>query len=188
MNWLNTYTGTGQMPLAANVNVAPVTDSLGNVGIRFTGGFTDAPDAGIQQASDAVITYKVSSLTGLLSGVRLAGDPLVAGGTGVMSVTETFQAGIAPPQQIDIHSVVNPGVNDLKLYDSATFSPTQSIEVVNKGILAYNGGGFPTLSYIDQTFAQQAVPEPGSVVLLGIGGVAALGYGWRRRKVAPQGV
>src|SRR5689334_19030323 len=48
------YSGTGNMPSAANVTVSPLLDASGNPGLRFTGGFTDAHDSsGAQQASDA---------------------------------------------------------------------------------------------------------------------------------------
>jgi hypothetical protein len=180
-----TYSQTGQMPPASQVNIAPVTDVNGNVGIRFTGGFTDAYNlSGPQLASDAVITYRLTSLSSPLLGAVVYGDPLVAGtnGTshdGAMSVTETFFAG-SQPYQGDIHDVVSGGVHDLKLYDTINFPATQSIGVVNKGILALNAGGTPTLSFVDQTFVN-SVPEPGSMALLGLGGAILLSYGRRRR-------
>src|SRR4051812_47639412 len=58
-----TYSATGQMPSVANVMVNPFVDAGGNPGLRFSGGFTDAYDSsGAQQASDATLTYRVTSL------------------------------------------------------------------------------------------------------------------------------
>jgi hypothetical protein len=171
------YSPTGQMPSASNVNVTPIVDASGNVGLRFSGGFTDAPGGtgATQQASDALLSYQVSILGGALDGIHLLGNPQVVGaGDGVMSVTETFVAG-AQPVQLSIYDSVNGGVASLKLQDAATFGPLPSIQVVTKDILALNLGGYPTESYVDQTFAT-TVPEPGSVLVLGLGFLAGAAF------------
>ncbi len=43
-------------------------------------------------------------------------------------------------------------------------------------------GGRASISLFTQRFVQTVVPEPSSVVLLGMGATMLVGYGWRRRK------
>lgn len=178
------YNSTGQMPIASNVTVTPTVDASGNPGLRFGGGFTDASDGttSSQQASDAVLSYRVTSFGSPLNDIHLSGNPQIVGpGDGAMSVTETFQAG-TQAVQLEIHDVVNKGISNQILRDSATFAPTSSIQVVTKDIFALNLGGFPTDSIIDQTFSTTAIPEPGAGVLLGLGVAVLAGYRWHRRR------
>jgi hypothetical protein len=184
------YSPTGQMPLASNVNVSVTFDANGNPGLRFGGGFTDGSDGttASQQASDSVLSYRVTASGLGLNDIHLSGNPQVVGpGDGVMSVTETFQAG-TQAVKLEIHDVVNKGISNQVLQDSAAFAPTSSIQVVTKDIFALNLGGFPTDSIIDQTFSTTAIPEPGAGVLLGLGVAVLAGYRWhRRRSLAAKG-
>jgi hypothetical protein len=180
------YTPTGQMPSAANVNVLPIFDAKGDPGLRFAGGFTDASDgAGLaQQASDATLSFRVTAIGSLLDGIHLFGNPQVVGpGDGLMSVVETFRAGNQQPIQLEIHDSVNNGISSLKLQDAAMFGPLPSIRVVTKDILGLNLGAYPTASFIDQTFST-AVPEPVSILVLGVGFVIAVVYRRRRGRAA----
>jgi hypothetical protein len=181
------YAATGQMPSAASVNVNPIFDAAGDPGLRFTGGFTDAYDGNpqAQQASDATLSYRVTSLASPLNDIHLFGNPQISGpGDGLMSVVETFQAGGLSPVQLEIHDSVNNGVASRKLQDEAMFGLLPSVQVVTKDILGLNLGGIPTASFIDQTFST-AVPEPDSVLVLGAGLLAAAACDYRRR-FAPQ--
>jgi hypothetical protein len=169
------------MPSAANVTVSPFVDASGHPGLRFSGGFTDAYDSsGAQQASDATLTYRVTSLASPLTGIQLAGNPQITGpGNGLMSVVETIDPPGQLPIQLEIHDSVNNGVASLKLQDSAMLPSLPSLQVVSKDILALNLGGFPTDSEVDQTFSVN-IPEPASVLVLGIAFLAAAGFRWRR--------
>jgi len=181
------YLSTGQMPSASNVIVTPTFDASGNPGIRFTGGFTDASDSpgAVQQSSDAVLGYRVTAVGAPLGAVQLFGNPQILGSSdGIMSVTETLQTGTGTqPVQLEIHDTVANGVNSQQLQDGATLSPVQSIEIVSKDIFAFNLGGVPTASFVDQTFAT-AIPEPTALILTGLGITVLAGYGWRRRAAA----
>ena len=55
---------------------------------------------------------------------------------------------------------------------------------VQKDILAYAIGetSYATMSFVDQTYSQTSVPEPGTLGLLGIGLLGFVGYGWWRRR------
>ena len=44
-------------------------------------------------------------------------------------------------------------------------------------------GSYPTLEYSFIGFRVASVPEPGSVVLVVVGGLCLLAYAWRRRRV-----
>src|SRR5262249_4990951 len=87
-------TSTGRMPSDAIVAVNPTFDANGSPGLRFTGGFADAFDGtnAVQQASDATLSYRVTSLGSLITDIHLSGNPQVTGpGDGLLSVVESFQ-------------------------------------------------------------------------------------------------
>jgi hypothetical protein len=182
------YAPTGQMPTASNVTVNTYVDASGNAGLHFGGGFTDAYDGSgaTQQASDAVLSFRVAAVGGLLDAVQLSGNPQVLGpGNGVVSVTENFQAG-KQPVQMSIYNAINNGVSSQNLQDAASFAPVQSLQVVTKDIFAFNQGGFPTISVIDQTFSTTPIPEPGTIFLVGMGSLALAAHRRRCRRVAAQ--
>jgi hypothetical protein len=179
------YSPTGQMPTAASVNVNPIVDASGNLGLRFSGGFTDAsdgPDA-VQEASDAVLSYRVSAVGAAINDIHLFGNPQILGpGDGVMSVTETLETDTRPIQ-LAIYDSVSKGVVSLKLQDAAMFGPLPSLQVVTKDLFALNLGGFPTESFIDQTFSI-TIPEPNSGLVLGLAFLMGAAYlGGRRFRV-----
>ena len=176
-----TYTPTGQMPDATAVTVNAIVDAVGNPGIRITGAFTDAPgDSG----SDAVLTYRVTSLGAPLTDAHLFGNPLVVGGPGAIAVVETLD--LLPVRQMTIFdNELTGGTHATRTSDAVTFAAAQSIHPVFKDIEAFSQGGFPTLSFVDQTYSRGGVvPEPSSAVLMGTGVVALLGVLWRRRRSA----
>jgi hypothetical protein len=175
-----TYTTSGQMPDASGVSVVAIIDALGNAGIRISGAFTDAPgDAG----SDALLTYRVTSLGAPLTDAHLFGNPLVVGGPGAIAVVESLD--LLPVRQMTIfdNQFVG-GTHSTQTSDAVTFSPVQSISPVFKDILGFSQGGIPTLSFIDQTYSLRAVPEPSGLVLMGTGVAGLMGVVWRRRRAA----
>ena len=170
-----TYLATGDMPSADLVNVVSITDDDGNLGIRFQGAFVDLFGGG--GGSDALITYKVTSLGAPIIDVHLAANTAVVGvpgeKVGFMGITETFI-----PDDTELSLAVfdiEPGSRSLVA--RGEFSEPHQILRVQKDILAFSAseGTAATVSFVDQTFSQ--VPEPSTVVLAG---VALLSLLWIR--------
>lgn len=171
------YSAVGDMPDADNILVAPVTDGT-NYGFRFTGGFIDLGGDG--SVSDAFIEFTVTvDDPGMeIIGATLFGNPSVVGvGTGSAQVTETFLPGVTDVQ-LDIFDLEVGGFQGL---DSVMFSEGHTSLTVQKDILLEAGeGANSTLSFFDQYFVQQPVPEPATASMLVFGVLGMLGY--RRRR------
>ena len=130
--------------------------SSGNVGIRFQGAFVDSANGG---PSDGLIDYKVTAPEGkLIKDVHLAANPLVIGGDGVVSVTETF---LPDNDQVVLSAYdIQPGSRKLQdwadLVDAnGELAPVQTLHV-QKDIIAWaqSTGSVATMSFLDQTFSQ----------------------------------
>ncbi|MEM9414179.1 MAG: PEP-CTERM sorting domain-containing protein [Planctomycetota bacterium] len=169
------YAATGDMPDADRINVIEHIDDDGNFGIRFQGGFFDLAGGG---SSDALITFDVTVLDPDLqiSGAHLAGNLDVLGGSGGSSfggITETFLSANVS-DDLSIFATEDTSV----LADWVTFdTPVTTLRVQkNITLFADDDAVATTLSFVDQSFSQ--IPEPGSLALLGLGGLALL----RRRR------
>lgn len=198
-----TYSFTGDMPSAGAVNIVPFQDSLGNFGIRFTGGFTDRPGG---DNSDAVIAYRVDvdpAANMSISDAHLAGDPATSG-IGRVTVAETWtpiDAFGIPGNPIALIKSISPGtaidpstglpLPDTTLTATASFLPNTYLSLnVVKDILANagpstindaNNTSVADITVIDQTFSQTTgipnnggTPEPMTLSLFGLGASALL--------------
>lgn len=170
------------MPNATNVNVLGFRDQNGNWGVSFHGVFWDLPAGG---PSDALLRFIVEvDPVFAAQGWRISDAHLFLGGAGVsndsfISVDETF---LESNEKLNAYlSTINGGSQQLS--DWAFFNPTLTKLSVTKDILAFanpNSTGPARSTVIDQSFSQTLVPEPSSMVLMGL----ALTFGWfgyRRR-------
>ena len=80
-------------------------------------------------------------------------------------------------------STIGPGPQQSKPSDAAAFTPVVKLNVT-KDILAIAAAGnfLPSrATVIDQSFSQTQVPEPASIALLGMTGLAIVGVARRRQ-------
>lgn len=147
-------------------------------GITFSGAFF-APAGTIV---DYALSYVVTAPKGfLINDATLSGVFSTFGGTGTVSVGETLlnNANGAAIGTLEIASP--PG----SASDTITFAGVNSI-LVQKDIILNGGSGGASISFVNQGFSSNAVPEPTSMALLGIGlsGLLTLRRFLRRNAVA----
>ncbi len=171
---------------AEDITVVPITDIQGNYGFRLQSNFF-APSGAF---SDALLTYRVTVLdpTKLISDIHLLFNG-VAVGTGALAVV--IEQGTAPGGFVRQAFVHTPN----KLSDVVFFEDVpQSFLHVSKDIFLYGGigdQGFALITEIDQTFSQidrggpgggeEAVPEPSTLALFGLGAGTIGLLAWNRK-------
>lgn len=177
------YSRLGDMPLPTEVNVLGFKDPDGNWGVSFHGIFQDKPGG---SESDALIRFAVEvSPQGQAQGWQISDAHLFLGGVGAgdesfITVDETF---LGKNETLNAYySTVGPGVNS-QLSDSTIFTTPVTKLFVTKDIFASAaaGGFLPArATVIDQSFSQTLIPEPATLALAGMGGIAAVAM--RRRR------
>jgi hypothetical protein len=153
---------TGAPPAASGVHMTAFTlpPPPGETGIQFAGAF----NAPANVTNDWVLTYTVTELT---PGAKItdAYSSITGtnnGGTGSISVSETFTTLTGQPIGSLAANLANPTV-------SLNFGAGYTAILVTKDIDVIGGTLGSSLSVIDQGYSSSAVPEPASFALLGIG-------------------
>ncbi len=175
-------------PTANNVTITPETLVLGGQttnGFKVSGAFSDLSSS--TGGSDFLLTYNVASTDGspIITDAHILGDPSVIGG-GAATVTETWTPDVT--DKISRIYDIEPG-HLTSLSDTVVFGqPYASLSVQKDILLTVPDGsaGTATISNIDQTYSDLnngggRTPEPASLSLLGIGGMALIA---RRRRNA----
>lgn len=183
-----TYTPTGDMPTAANVNVAGILSNIGNLGIEFIGGFTDRVGGG---ASDAFITYRVTvnDPTMRITDGHLDSNLDSGGSVGTGKVTEKFFA-VTPSTPTIGSFTTNFTANNnsiSQVNDAYVWGlPGYTVIDVTKDILIDTTSGVAvTMSSVDQTFSQTPVVPLPAAAWAGLSMLGGLGFfgAVRRRRI-----
>jgi hypothetical protein len=177
------YSRIGDMPSAQDVNVLGFQDTNGNWGVSFHGAFIDLPGGG---ASDALIRFMVEvDQASQAQGWRISDAHLFVGGAGVgdesvLTVDESF---------LENNEILNAYVSTIgagqqaQLSDSAFFDPIVTKLTVTKDIfaLAAENAFLPArATVVDQSFSQELIPEPATLVLAGLSAIGMIAVGRKR--------
>jgi hypothetical protein len=155
-----TLTSSIDQPHASAVHVLPF--HLGNEqGISFQGAFVAPPNT----VNDIGLSYEVTALNGKkIDDIYLSANPAILSGTGgIASIVE--QVFDTKGNELALLQVSLDGPHTAR----ASFAPQSSIILVQKDIFLVGGTGYVGASFINQGYSVDAVPEPASMALLGIG-------------------
>jgi len=184
-----TYTPTGDMPTAGNVNVAGILSNAGNLGIEFIGAFADtAASAG---GSDAFITYRVTVTdpNWRITDAHLDSNLDSGGSVGSGKITETFTPVVPPvPPLLSFTTNFTANNNSVsQIHDNYVWGlPGYTSIDVQKDILINTTSGVAvTMSFVDQTFSQTPVVPLPAAAWAGFSMLGGLGFfgAVRRRRI-----
>jgi hypothetical protein len=177
------YSRIGDMPVANDVLVLGFKDPDGNWGVSFHGTFVDLPGGSF---SDALIRFQVevdaeaAEAGWLISDAHLFIGGVGAGDESFLTVDETF---LGKNETLNAYySTIGPGVNS-QLSDSTIFTtPVTKLNVTKDIFASAAAGGFlpARATVIDQSFSQTLIPEPATLALAGMSGLAMVAV--RRRR------
>lgn len=178
------YSDIGDMPSAADVEVLGYRDASGNWGISFHGAFLDLPGGSF---SDALVRFMVNVRAAeAAQGWRISDAHLAIGGANTGGDESAFIVDESFAENNTLLeayvTTIGAGPQQNKLTDSGVFAPVVKLNVT-KDILAVAAAGnaLPArATVIDQSFSQTQIPEPTTVALLGLSGLALVGVTRRR--------
>jgi hypothetical protein len=179
------YSALGDMPPANDVQVLGFRDPAGNWGVSFHGSFRDLPGG---TDSDALIRFMVEVDPEFFAqGWRINDAHLFLGGVGVgdesyFIVDESFSlSGINDTLNV-FQSTLGPGTT-AQLSDSVFFDPGLQKLFVTKDINAFAAANSTVparATVIDQSFSQELIPEPATLLLGGMSVLATIFVNRRR--------
>lgn len=182
-NFSFAVTGNVTPLVASGVNVIGTVLDATHEELTFQGAFNGGGPTAPAGSGDILIQYSVATTNGaaLIHDIQLSFNGVVISPTAQATVTETaFNASNQIVGQVVVNTPSNLGTNTIILAGG----PYSSVRVQKDIQFQWGAGGQVSMSAINQTISQTAVPEPTSVLLLG-SGLAAFGvWGLKRRKNA----
>ncbi len=177
-----TYQPPSGPPDPADVTVTSYVDSSGYAGIQIGGAFVQSGTG----SSDVRLGYTITDNLGArITDVHMDGNPFLTptGSTGTALITESVYDPNVPSSQNPIAAGSIDGTS-IPTSQTVTLNLPGSYATLNiqKDILldVVSPGGSASVSFINQTFSTTVIPEPSSVVMMGLG-VGLGGLIFRRR-------
>jgi len=182
------YTGTSTPPgfaiSAGDIGVTPLT-TPGNPGLQFSAGWLASTSTGILE-QDSLFQWTVNSTTPITD-LTLAISGASFTGTGEVIVSEqaclggTFNGGGCSSGNVVSLSVFTSSAGT-QLQDTVDFAGVTEIGINKDLTVAAGTNGQASLSVLSDTFSEGTgtVPEPGTLSMLGLGGVALFGFARRK--------
>jgi hypothetical protein len=180
------YVGSSNPPgfgiPAGSVGVVPLT-TQGNSGFQFSAGWLASTGSGVLE-QDSLFEFSVSSSTPITDlTLSIGGASFI--GTGEVVVAETACLGAMLPAcsggQLITLSVFDDAAGS-QLVDSVSFAGVNEVSVEKDLTVAAGTNGLATVSVLNDQFSEgsSSVPEPGTLSMLGLGGVALVGFARRK--------
>ena len=180
------YVGTSNPPgfaiPAGSVNVTPIT-TPGNPGLQWSAGWLASNSTGILE-QDSLFQFTVNSQTPITDlTLAIGGASFI--GTGEVIVAETACLGALLPTcsggQLITLTVFDDSSGQ-QLVDTANFAGVTEISVSKDLTVSAGTNGEATVSVLTDQFSEgtQTVPEPGTLSMLGLGGLGLLGFARRK--------
>jgi PEP-CTERM motif len=180
------YTGTSNPPgfaiPAGGVGVVPIT-TPGNPGLQFSAGWLASNSTGILD-QDSLFQFNVNSATPITDlTLSIGGASFI--GTGEVIVAETACLGALLPTctggQLVTLTVFDDAAGS-QLTDTVSFAGVNEVSVSKDLTVAAGTNGEATVSVLTDQFSEgtSSVPEPGTLSMLGLGGIALFGFARRK--------
>jgi PEP-CTERM motif len=181
------YVGTSNPPgfaiPAGAVQVTPLT-TPGNPGLQFSAGWLASNSTGIQE-QDSLFQFNVNSQSPITDlTLSIGGASFI--GTGEVIVAETACLGALLPTctggQIITLTVFDDAAGS-QLVDTVSFAGVNEISISKDLTVAAGTNGEATVSVLTDQFSEGSggtVPEPGTLSMFGLGGVALFGFARRK--------
>lgn len=178
-NFVTFATGGAVAPTADEILVTCIFTDTDAPGLLFQSALWNVTSGQTMDTTFEFDVYVAPGSNNFISGVemRLAGFGISR--TGNIIGTETVTGiGGAPL----LASLLTDAKNG-PIIDSASIPLSKAIHVVKDLALFGGSNGRASISNFQQRY-KQIIPEPSSVILLGMGLTALVGYQWRRRKAS----
>lgn len=180
------YVGTSNPPgfsiPAGSVQVTPIT-TPGNPGLQFSAGWLASTGSGVLE-QDSLFEFQVNSTSPITDlTLTIGGASFI--GTGEVVVAETACLGAILPActggQLITLTVFDDAAGQ-QLTDTVNFTGVNEISVEKDLTVAAGTNGLATVSVLTDQFSegQATVPEPGTLSLMGLGGLGLLGFARRK--------